>query len=161
MVLRRWSVSDLDEATGLLNVAARLDETPPIELAQCFGGEYDGPPWPGDLEPPRLDGSLIAFRVRPHDVLRYRDALRERLAAANRRYAEVVVPLALALEAALRAKAEERQRIIAEAQRLFDLDPALAVDAQPAPVPRVEPPEPTLATGLALRVAERSRRARA
>jgi hypothetical protein len=65
-----------------------------------------------------LDGVLITFRVRPGDVLRYRETLRTRLAAANRRYAEVVIPRALAREAALQAKEEERRRIIVEAQRL-------------------------------------------
>jgi hypothetical protein len=161
MVLRRWSVSDLDETTGRLQVVARLDEAPPDELADCFGRDYDGAAWPDDLEAPTLDGALVSFEVRPEDVVRYRDALRERLAAASRRYAEVVVPLALALEAAIRAKEEERLRIIAEAQRLFDLDPEL--ERTPASEPvferRAEPQAPGLSVGLASRVAERGRRA--
>jgi hypothetical protein len=153
LVLRKWSVSDLDDATGLLSVAGRLAEPPSLELADCFGSDYDGPAWPPDLEPPVLDGVLITFRVRPADVVRYREALRARIAHANRRYADVVVPRALAVEAALRAREEERRRVIAEAQRLFDLDPALAggheafVDAGDDPGSH----------GLALRVAERTR----
>jgi hypothetical protein len=128
MILRKWSVSDLDQSTGLLSVVARLGDPPPLELADCFGADYDGPPWPSELERPVLDGVLISFRVRPEDVLRYREALRARLSAANRLYAEVVVPRALAREAALRAKEDERRRIIAEAQRQFDLDPALVAE---------------------------------
>ena len=126
MVLRKWSVSDLDQQSGLLAVVARLDEPPTLELAECFGSDYDGPAWPEELEAPALDGVLITFHVRPEDVVRYREVLRARLAAANRRYAEVIVPRALAAEAALRKKEEERQRVIADAQRLFDLDPELS-----------------------------------
>ena len=85
MILRKWSVSDLDESSGLLNVVARLGDPPWPELADCFGAAYEGPPWPPDLEQPVLDGVLITFRVRSGDVLRYREALRMRLAAANRR----------------------------------------------------------------------------
>jgi hypothetical protein len=127
MTLRKWAVTGLDEATGLLEAVARLDEAPPLELAECFGAGYDGPAWPVDLERPLLDGALITFRVRPADVVRYRDALRTRLEAANWRYAYVIVPRELAREAALRAKEEERQRTIAEAQRLLDLDPGLEI----------------------------------
>jgi hypothetical protein len=155
MILRKWSVSDLDEATGLLSVVARLGHPPPLELADCFGADYEGPPWPPDLEQPGLDGVLITFRVRSDDVLRYREALRLRLAAANRRYAEVVIPRALAHEAALRAKEEERQRIIAEAQRLFDLDPAFDDDDALADALREAVRG---SAGLADRVAERAAR---
>jgi hypothetical protein len=153
LVLRKWSVADLDGDTGLLSVVARLDHAPPFDLAECFGSGSDGPPWPPELELPVLDGALISLRVRPEDVVRYRDALRARIAAANRRYAEVVLPRALAHEAALRAKEEERRRIIADAQRQLDLDPALTEegfgDYSYSPLSRVE--------GLAFRVGERSR----
>jgi hypothetical protein len=128
MTIRKWSVTDLDGASGLLEVIARLDEAPSLELAECFGADYDGPAWPVDLERPALDGTLITFRVRPADVLRYRDALRTRLDAANRRYAEVIVPRELARQAAFRAREEERRRTIAEAQRLLDLDPEVEAD---------------------------------
>jgi hypothetical protein len=157
IVLRKWSVSDLDEATGLLSVVARLEDPPPLELGDCFGAGYDGPPWPPDLERPVLDGVLITFRVRPDDVLRYREALRTRLAAANRRYAEVVIPRALAREAALRAQEEERRRIIAEAQRLFDLDPAF--DEGEAEFADGLHEAVSGSAGLAYRVAERAGRA--
>jgi hypothetical protein len=125
IILRKWSVSDLEEATGMLNVVGRLDHPPPLELGACFGGDYEGPAWPPDLERPVLDGVLITFRARPEDVLRYREALRARIDAANRRYSEVIIPRELALQAAIRAKEEERRRIIAEAQKILDLDPAL------------------------------------
>jgi hypothetical protein len=154
MNLRKWSVADLEESSGMLEVHARLDDAPPVDLAECFGADYDGPAWPPDLERPVLDGALITFRVRPADVVRYRDALRTRLAVANRRYADVIVPLELAREAAVRAKEEERQRTIAEAQRLFDLDPALGPAGEAAvELARVHelPSE-----GLAFRVAARS-----
>jgi len=128
MTIRKWSVTDLDAASGQLEVIARLDEAPPLELAECFGADYDGPAWPVDLERPALDGALITFRVRPADVVRYRDALRARLEAANRRYDEVIVPRELAREAALRAREEARRRTIAEAQRLLDLDPDSEAD---------------------------------
>jgi hypothetical protein len=157
MILRKWSVSDLDEATGLLNVVGRLADPPPLELGDCFGAGYDGPPWPPDLERPVLDGVLITFRVRSEDVLRYREALRTRLGAANRRYAEVVIPRALAREAALRAKEEERRRIIADAQRLFDLDPAFEDDE--AGFEDGLHQAVAGSAGLAYRVAERAARA--
>jgi hypothetical protein len=157
MVVRKWSVSDLDDETGLLSVTARLDEPPPMELAECFWNEYDGPEWPEGLEAPALDSVLITFRVRPDDVLRYREALRSRLAAANRRYATVVVPAARAAEAAARAREENRARIIAEAQRLFDRDPSTETDAglvyDPTPDAIVEH-----GAGLAYRMAERGGR---
>jgi hypothetical protein len=155
MVVRRWSVADLDEPSWLLSVVARLDESPPIELAECFGRDYEGPAWPSGLEAPTLDGSVITFRVRPEDVVRYRDALGARLAAANRRFAEVIVPRALAREAQQRAREEERRRIIAEAQRLFDLDLGSSADAAPVFEAREEL-EPGV--GLAYRVAERGGR---
>jgi hypothetical protein len=156
MILRKWSVTDLEEPSGLLAVVARLDQTAPLELAECFGNDYEGPAWPEDLEAPALDGVLITFRVRPEDVVRYRDALHERLAAANRRYAGVIVPRALAAEADARAKEEERRRIIADAQRLFDLDPNLGADSEPLLDLREEPLRPE---GWAFRVAERAGRA--
>src|SRR5262249_62034563 len=100
MVVRNWSVSDLDDETGLLSVTARLDEQPPFELAECFGRDYDGPEWPEGLETPTLDSVLITFRVRPDDVLRYREALRSPLAGANRRYAPGGIPAPRAAHAA-------------------------------------------------------------
>jgi hypothetical protein len=156
MILRKWTVADLDDETRLLNIVARLADPPPLELAECFGGDYEGPPWPPDLEKPVLDGVLITFRVRPEDVLRYRDALRARLAAANRRYAQVIVPRALAREAALRAKEEQRRRIIAEAQRLLDLDPAL--DEGPSLLRELAGAPLRRAESLSLRVGERAGR---
>ena len=154
MTLRIWTVTGLDEATGLLEGVARLDEAPLFELAECFGAGYDGPAWPVDLERPLLDGALITFRVRPVDVVRYRDALRTRLDAANWRYAHVIVPRELAREAALRAKEEERQRTIAEAQRLLDLDPGFEVVEEGSPdLPGLGDPH---ADSLAFRVAVRT-----
>ena len=158
MVVRKWSVSDLDDETGLLSVTARLDEPPPMELAECFWNDDDGPSWPEGLEAPELDSVLINFRVRPEDVLRYREALRSRLAAANRRYATVVIPAARAAEAAARAREENRARIIAEAQRLFDLDPSTSTETEglvydPTPDAIVEH-----GAGLAYRMAERGGR---
>ena len=120
MLIREWTVLDLDEQSGLLSVSARLDEVPDEPLAEAFGPEYSGPPWPSDLEPPLLEGARLSFQVRPEAVARYSDALLERIEAANKGYAEVILPRIRAEDAAIKAKEQERIAIIAQVQLLLD-----------------------------------------
>jgi len=105
---------------GLLDVSVALDPPPPDREWAAMFARPIGTPVPTGLQLPRLSGARVRLRV-PDD--RIVDAIIDvdaRIAAANQRYADLVVPEIAREQAAVEAEIAEWQQRAADAQQAID-----------------------------------------
>jgi hypothetical protein len=90
---------------------------PDNEWVELFR-EYEA--FPGDLEEPRLEHGKLRFEVRSQDLQRAWTAIKQRVAATNQTYAEVVLPRDRAERQGEDVRREGVDRRVRDAQRLLD-----------------------------------------
>ena len=76
--------------------------------------------FPADLEEPRLEHGKLRFEVRDEDLQRAWAAIRERVAATNRMYGEMLSPRDRAAQRTEDARRDDVDERVHEAQRLLD-----------------------------------------
>jgi hypothetical protein len=104
------------EALGLLDVRIELSRTPPRRWDHFFMNPIEVGT-PVRMHSPRLEGSTVRIRP-PHDQLKqYVEHVDARIAHANSRYEQEVVPQMEEQQEHARAQEEERQERLERARR--------------------------------------------
>ena len=107
------------EAPELLVVEVTLSAAPPGEWPHRF----ENPPGveiPTSMLPPKVDRSVVRFRVSDDQLEQYIQKIDERIATANDYYADEVLPARLAVEQKKQAELDSRAARVADAQRRVD-----------------------------------------
>jgi hypothetical protein len=104
------------EASGLLDVRIELSRTPPRRWDHFFMNPT-GLDIPVGMQSPRLEGPTVRIRP-PHDQLRlYVEHVDARMAHANSRYEQEVLPQIEEQQAQVRAQEDEREERLEKARR--------------------------------------------
>ena len=105
--------------TSFLVVEVTLSATPPGEWPHRFENPV-GVEVPTSMRPPKVERSVVRFRVADDQLEEYVRTLDQRIAAANAYYEDDVLPARRAAEQRKLDEASMRDQRIADAQRRVD-----------------------------------------
>jgi hypothetical protein len=107
------------EASGLLDVRIELSRTPPRRWDHFFMNPTEVA-MPVSMHSPRLEGPTVTIRP-PHDKLKqYVEQVDARIAHANSRYEQEVLPQIEEQQEQARAQEDEREERLEKARREAD-----------------------------------------